>query len=68
MIHKQYLTDENQKPVAVVIAYKDWLVIEKQLELGSQERSDRINALAGSLKFPMNGMEFQEKVRAEWDQ
>ncbi len=67
MINKKFLTDENNKPVAVLIDYQDWLVIEKQLELSPEERIARINALAGSVKFPMEGLEFQQMMRAEWD-
>ena len=63
----RYLTDENHKPVAVVIEYRDWLVIERQLEVALAPKNSQINALAGRIKFPMDAMEFQNQVRDEWE-
>jgi hypothetical protein len=67
MISKKFLTDENQKPIAVLIDYQDWLLIEKQLELSVLDRSAKINALAGSIQFPIDAMKFQHTLREEWD-
>ncbi len=67
MISKKILTDENHNPIAVLIDYQDWLVIEKQLDLGGSDRNAKINALAGSIKFPIDAMEFQHMVRDEWE-
>lgn len=67
MIPKRYLTDENHNPVAVVIDYAEWLRIEKQLGESSDERSRKLASLAGSMNFPMDGMEFQKMMRSEWD-
>ncbi len=67
MISKKFLTDENQNPIAVLIDYQDWLLIEKQLELSVLDRSAKINALAGSIQFPIDAMTFQHTLREEWD-
>lgn len=73
-IRKKIVTDEHGKPLAVQIDYADWLEIERQLE-ASQERevSPEEDAFERGLEETRglwkegDGLEFQRRLRAEWD-
>lgn len=73
-IRKKIVTDEHGKPLAVQIDYADWLEIERQLE-ASQERevSPEEDAFERALEETRglwkegDGLEFQRRLRAEWD-
>lgn len=72
MIDKKILTDEDSRPVAVQIAYEDWLEIERRLQL--QEKGEtNPNSFAELLEKTRgawkgeDGLEYQMRLRGEWD-
>ncbi len=65
-IKKKILTDENNEPIAVQIDYKDWLECEKILNLKTARKVD-LSEFAGSIQLKMNPLEFQKKIRDEWN-
>ncbi len=65
-IKKKILTDENNEPIAVQIDYKDWLECEKLLHLKSAKMAD-LSEFAGSIPLKMDPLEFQKKIRDEWN-
>lgn len=67
-IRKRIVTDDQMNPIAVQIDYTDWLEIERRLEIAETAKpSTDLSRHAGRLKWPMDGMEFQEQARREWD-
>ncbi len=68
-ISKKIVTDEANQPVAVQIDYADWLEIEKLLNQASEPR--KVTDLAefrGVLKkLAEDPLEFQRRIRSEWD-
>jgi hypothetical protein len=67
-ISPKILRDENENPVAVQIPYEDWLEIKKKLSL--HERQFKIVDLTphiGVIKLTEDPLEFQQRIRAEWD-
>jgi hypothetical protein len=64
-IKKKILTDENNEPVAVQIDYEDWLKFEKILEK-SIEQED-ISEFSGKINLKEDPLEFQKKIRDEWN-
>ncbi len=65
-IKKKILTDENNEPVAVQIDYKDWLEFEKILNLQSAKTVD-LSEFSGSISLTVDPLEFQKKIRDEWN-
>lgn len=64
-IPKHIVTDEEMHPIAVQIAYSDWLKIQQWLNLS--ERPDMETDLArhaGKLNWPVDGLRYQEQIRA----
>ena len=74
-IHKKIVMDEAQNPVAVQIDYEDWLEIERLLEgqikkEQAKEQQDDFDELldkVGELWQGGDGLEYQRKIREEWD-
>ncbi|MGH3087422.1 MAG: hypothetical protein ACRDSJ_08905 [Rubrobacteraceae bacterium] len=74
-IKKKIVTDENSRPVAVQIDYKDWLEIEGMLEeirkaeeseAGKSRFKDLLEKTRGTWKHG-DGLEYQIRLREEWD-
>jgi hypothetical protein len=65
-IRKKILTDENNEPVAVQIDYKDWLECEKILNLKSSQAVD-LSEFSGKISLTEDPLEFQKKIRDEWN-
>ncbi len=65
---KRIVTDEQIRPVAVLIDYQDWEKIEQILEASQiQENNDfDINQYSGIIKLSQDPLEFQQQVREEW--
>lgn len=66
---KQILTDEQGRPLAVQIAYGDWLAIEQVLAGRQPESSPPavdVMRFAGRVKCGESPMEFQHRMRGEW--
>ncbi|NCS28809.1 MAG: hypothetical protein GPJ18_09620 [Microcystis aeruginosa F13-15] len=66
-IKKQFITDENLKPVAVIINYQDWQKIEALLQEGEQQDSTEsfkaLAAYAGSIQLTIDPLEYQSEIR-----
>jgi hypothetical protein len=65
-VEKKILTDESMKPVAVQIAYDDWLEIERQLERRANGKTIDPARHAGTLSLGEDPAEFQARLREEW--
>src|SRR5437762_3409045 len=66
-IRKQIVTDEDMRPVAVQIAYDDWLEIERQLGLGVPKPGlTNLGRHRGGLMLPEDALEYQRRVRDKW--
>ena len=65
-IKKKIITDEDNQPVAVQIDYKDWLELEKILELRSFKKGD-LSKFSGVISLKEDPLEFQKKMRDEWN-
>ncbi len=63
---KRILTDESMRPVAVQIAYRDWLEIERLLGLVRAGKSRDLSRHAGRIPLPEDPAGFQERIRGEW--
>lgn len=63
---KQILTDERDQPVAVQIEYREWLRREKAQEtIEPRDDSKALMAFAGTIKWDEDGLEYQNRLRAE---
>ena len=67
-IPKQIVTDENGRPVAVQIAYADWVRLEAWMAEGSipPAKTRDLNKHAGVMSLRFDPMEFQRRARSEW--
>ncbi len=67
-VSKKIVTDESMRPIAVQIAYPDWLEIERRLNLTSSEAmcTDLSNH-EGVLSLTEDPMAFQNIIRGEWE-
>lgn len=69
-IKKQFVTDENLKPVAVIIDDQDWQKIEALLQESEQEDSTEsfkaLAAYAGSIQLTIDPLEYQSEIRNSW--
>ena len=59
------LTDENMRPIAVQIPYKEWLEIESLIGSPKKKKTN-ISKLAGTIKLSEDPVKFQRKLRDEW--
>lgn len=67
-INPKILTDDKLKPVAVQIDYADWVQIKKLLgQQGANGKAVDLSQFAGTVKWPEDGVEYQRRVREEWD-
>ncbi|MBX3123792.1 MAG: hypothetical protein KF854_11965 [Nitrospira sp.] len=67
IIHKQLVTDEQGRPVSVLIPYPEWLQIEQQLNepsLATQARP--IQRHAGGIQLSEDPLTYQRRLRDEW--
>jgi len=66
-IKKQIVTDESMRPVAVLIDYEDWQVIEKILETHQQqETASALADYAGVIQLTVDPLDYQQQIRDEW--
>jgi len=66
-IHKQILTDENGHPIGVLIPYKEWLSIERQLpKTFDSDDSTRLQQYAGKVQLKEDPVSYQQHCRNEW--
>ena len=68
-IRVKTLMDESRQPIAVQIEYGDWLEIKKELgvERPSRQMVD-LNEFAGTIELAEDPLEYQRRVRDEWDE
>ncbi len=62
---KKIVTDEAMRPIAVQIDYEDWQKIEKLLESHPSQQVD-INQFAGIIHLTEDPLEYQQRIRNEW--
>lgn len=77
-VKKRIVTNEDGQPVAVQVDYSDWLEIERQLEESSSTpksaadmTDEEFKAFAEEVSGHWtggDGLEYQRRIRAEWDQ
>ncbi len=67
-IKKQIITDENGHPVAVQIAYADWVALESQLAEDTTPivKTSELGKHFGVMPLRIDPTAFQEQVRDEW--
>ncbi len=67
-LHKNIITDENGRPVAVQIDYADWLALEPKLAevQASVARKTNLAKHAGVLAAGLDPLEYQNAIRSEW--
>jgi len=66
-ITKQFLYDEHQHPVKVLLDYSEWLKIEQALSGEELEPNGSIlNSFAGKIQFGGDPLEIQRAMRYEW--
>jgi len=66
-IKKQFLYDEEQHPVKVLLDYSEWLKIEQALGGKALEANGHLlNSFAGKIHFGADPLEIQRAMRAEW--
>lgn len=67
IIHKQVVTDEQGRPVSVLIPYLEWLQIEQQLNAPSLATQARpIQRHGGSIQLSEDPLTYQRRLRDEW--
>lgn len=66
-IHKQLVTDEEGRPVGVLIPYQDWLRIEQQLGQGMAESGGApLRRHEGGIHLSEDPVTYQRRLRDEW--
>jgi len=67
-IRKQIVTDEQNRPIAVQVAYQDWLDIERALGAATNGAPHQpIGQFAGKLRLGVDPLEYQRSIRGDWD-
>jgi len=66
---RRIILDEANNPVAVEIAYEDWLQIEAMV--GAQDQPEvepvDLSKFAGTVPFDEDGVAYQRRLREEWN-
>ena len=66
-IRKKIVTDKTQRPIAVQIAYSDWIEIERSLNLREEEiQSTDLSRYDGVINLTEDPLHYQLRVRQEW--
>jgi hypothetical protein len=65
-VRKKIVTDEEHRPVAVLVEYDDWLEIERLLELREDELLVDLSPFVGTLKLSEDPLAYQRRIREEW--
>ena len=64
-IRKKIVTDESNRPIAVQIAYEDWLEIERLLILPTGNTRP-LQEHAGTIHLGEDPLQYQTRIRGEW--
>ena len=67
-IEKQVITDEAGHPIAIQLDYREWLRIERALQLSSHARQQTTDLARfnGALPFREDPLAYQRRMRREW--
>lgn len=67
-VEKQVITDEAGHPVAVQIAYREWLRIEETLRLAPHAHREPTDLaqFRGAARFDEDPVAYQRRMRREW--
>jgi hypothetical protein len=65
-IRKKIVTDETKQPIAVQIDYRDWLKIERFLNLPQEDEATDLSRYSGVIVLTEEPMAYQTRVRNEW--
>lgn len=65
-IRKKVVMDDHMRPVAVLIDYEDWARIEKVLGEPKPRDMD-LSKHAGVIQLKEDPLEFQKRMRREWE-
>ncbi len=67
MVHKQLVTDEEERPIRVLIPYEEWMRIEQQLgsALGPMRPSNS-SVMKASFICRKTPIAYQRRLRDEW--
>jgi hypothetical protein len=66
-IHKQLVTDEEGRPVGVLIPYEEWLRIEQQLSgVASAYGVEQLRHYEGVIRLSEDPVAYQRRLRDEW--
>ncbi len=67
-LHKNLVTDDHNRPVAVQIDYAEWVALEEHLAdlASSGPHVADIDRHAGTLTLREDPLEYQTEVRREW--
>jgi len=66
-IHKQLVTDEEGRPVGVLIPYEEWLRIEQQLgDSAGANGIEQFRRHEGGIRLSEDPVVYQRRLRDEW--
>lgn len=65
-IHKQLVTDEEGRPVGVLIPYEEWLRIEQQLGGAAVPGVEQLRCHEGIIHLSEDPVAYQRRLRDEW--
>ena len=67
MIHKQLVTDQEGRPVGVLIPYEEWLRIEQQLRgTAAANGIAQLRRHEGMIRLSEDPVVYQRRLRDEW--
>jgi hypothetical protein len=67
MIRKQLVTDEEGRPVGVLIPYEEWLRIERRLEdVAPAIGVEQLQRHEGIIHLAEDPVSYQRRLRDEW--
>lgn len=66
-IHKQLVTDEQGRPIGVLIPYEEWLRIEQQLGIATEPNGNaKLQRHEGVIHLAEDPVACQRRLRDEW--
>jgi hypothetical protein len=66
-LHKQLVTDEQGRPVGVLIPYEEWLRIEQQLAMATGVNGNtQLQRHEGVIHLAEDPVVYQRRLRDEW--
>ena len=66
-IHKQLVTDEEGRPVGVLIPYEEWLLIEQKLSGAAAANGiEQLQRHEGMIHLSEDPVAYQRRLRDEW--